>query len=420
MLTTRPRGTNDILPGEVEKWRYLESTFREICRRFGYREIRTPVFEHTELFQRGVGETTDIVQKEMYTFLDRGKRSITLRAEGTAPTVRAYLENHLDSEPQPVKLYYISSIFRYERPQAGRLRQHHQLGIEAIGSAHPAVDVEAMLVAMEFFGAVGLNGLTVRLNSIGCPECRSRYRERLVEYFSDAKGLCDDCIKRLHKNPLRVLDCKAPACQSVVRGSPVVLDYLCDDCHDHFDKVRMYLDRFEVAFDLDTRLVRGLDYYTRTVFEIVHGALGAQNSVCSGGRYDGLAEECGGKPTPGVGYGMGIERLLLALEGTGRTLPGRECPQCFVAVAGHEWIVEAMILARDIRQCGVSVEVDYMGKSLRSQMKHADRLGVSYTVIIGEEEARKKRALVREMASGTQVEVALSEVGRFIAEGVGA
>ncbi|MEW6082345.1 MAG: histidine--tRNA ligase [Bacillota bacterium] len=418
MLISRPRGTNDILPGDAGKWRHAEATFREVCRRYSYGEIRTPVFEHTELFQRGVGESTDIVQKEMYTFTDRGNRSITLKAEGTAPTVRAYLENKLHADPQPVKMFYICPIFRYERPQAGRLRQHHQLGVEAIGSAQPSVDVETIALAMDFFEMVGLRGLEVRLNSIGCPRCRSAYRERLVKYLSAKEGLCPDCSRRLVQNPLRVLDCKRPECRALVQDSPAMGDYLCDECSVHLAHVQEYLGGLQVPFDLDPHLVRGLDYYTRTVFEIVHGALGAQGSVCSGGRYDGLAQECGGPPTPGVGFGLGIERLIMALEGSGVSLPGQEEAQCFVAMAGDRGC-DAVTLVRDIRRHGIQAEMDHMDRSLKAQMRHAGRLGVRYTVIVGDEEAIKRRALVKEMASGQQEEVPFDKVGSFIAERIG-
>lgn len=375
MLTTAPRGTHDILPGEVEKWQHLETMIRFHCRLFGYGEIRLPLFEHTELFQRGVGETTDIVEKEMYTFTDRGGRSLTLRPEATASTVRAYLEHNLNGAPQPAKLYYIGPMFRYDRPQAGRYRQFSQFGVEAIGSADPTVDAEVILLALDLYAKLGLSDLTVQLNSIGCPKCRRQYRDTLVKYLSQQQNeLCDSCLGRLERNPLRVLDCKEDACRRVTKNAPEFSGFLCAECREHFELVKGCLERAGARYELNSNLVRGLDYYTKTVFEITWSGLGAQTALCGGGRYDGLVEECGGPPTPGVGFAMGLERLFLALDQAGIELPGKEAPDVFVAALTREDNATAFELLTWLRRAGISAEKDYLSRSLRAQLKHANRL----------------------------------------------
>lgn len=418
MLTSRPRGTADLLPGEVEKWQFLEGEFRSLCHDFGFGEVRTPVFEHTELFQRAVGESTDIVRKEMYTFNDRGGRSITLRPEGTAPTVRAYLQGKLYAEPQPTKLYYVCPVFRYERPQSGRLRQHHQFGVEMFGAAAPEADVEVIMVAWEFFRRLGLTGLSVHLNSIGCPMCRRAYRGALKDFFEPkVKDLCADCKERLELNPLRILDCKVKACQPYIREAPVISDYLCDDCRAHFEDVKSLLSRRKVEFVLDNRLVRGLDYYTRTVFEIRHPCLGAQNSICSGGRYDGLVEECGGDPAPGVGFGMGVERLVEALEIEGVALPGRRPVDVYIAISevgDREMKNRGLDLLYDLRQRRIPADMDYLGRSLKSQMKYADKMKAKYVIIFGREELATGKAVLRDMARGTEQRISLSDVPEIL------
>lgn len=418
MLTRAPRGTKDILPAEAARWHFLEEEIRELCRCYGFGEIRTPIFEHTELFERGVGETTDIVQKEMYTFRDRSNRSITLRPEGTASVVRAFIEHGLYSEPQPVKLFYLSlPIFRYEKPQAGRYRQHHQFGAEIFGSPEPAADAEVITLAWDLFSRLGVKDLRLLLNSIGCPACRPAYREALKDYFRQyLEGLCPDCTSRFERNPLRLLDCKQDGCHRVAEGAPPVLASNCPECSRHLSALLEILGKIGVPHEINHRIVRGLDYYTRTVFEFVHGGLGAQDTVCAGGRYDGLVEECGGKPTPGVGFGMGMERLLLLLEEEGFEFPPPPKPEAFVATAGPETRLEGRALVHQLRREGITAESDYLGRSLKSQMKHADRLGVRFVVILGQDELAGGFASVRDMIGGNQQLVRLDAVSAFLLE----
>lgn len=419
MLTTRPRGTADILPGQVEKWRYIEEVIAQICREYGYREIRTPVFEHTELFVRGVGEDTDIVEKEMYTFRDRGDRSITLRPEGTASAVRAYLENKLYAGPQPVKLYYTGPMFRYDRPQAGRLRQFHQFGVEIFGSYHPAVDAEVMAMAMDFYGRLGLNDLELHINSVGCPDCRPVVRKKLQEFFQPVLGdLCPNCRGRFKRNPLRILDCKSDRCAELSREAPTTVDFLCPDCEAHFAQVQQFLQNLGIPYFLNNRLVRGLDYYTRTAFEIMAPGIGAQSSVGGGGRYDGLIEACGGPPTPGIGYALGLERIILALEKRGLVPAAVFGPEVFVAVLGDRAAREGFALLAKLRRAGIAADMDYQGRSLKAQMKYAGKLGVRYTVIIGEEELRRGIVVLRDMESGSQREIPVAEILTYLARPV--
>lgn len=411
MLTTAPRGTRDILPEEVEKWQYLEDIIRAHCRLYGYGEIRLPLFEHTELFQRGVGETTDIVEKEMYTFFDRSGRSLTLRPEATASTVRAYLEHNLGAGPQPAKFYYLGPMFRYDRPQAGRYRQFHQFGVEAIGSADPTVDAEVIVLALDFYTKLGLTNLTVELNSIGCPTCRREYRRALTDYLKAHQSkLCASCLGRLERNPLRVLDCKEEKCRAVTQHAPGFREYLCSECAGHFEKVQESLKVVGISYTLNPSLVRGLDYYTRTVFEITWAGLGAQTALCGGGRYDGLVEECGGPPTPGVGFAMGLERLLLALEQAGIELPGKRRPEVFVATVLPDDDLAAFRLLTELRRAGIPSEKDYLKRSLKAQLKQANRLGVKETIIVGGDEAARGNVALRDMSSGTQEEVPADKV----------
>jgi histidyl-tRNA synthetase len=403
MLTTRPRGTNDIIPGEVEKWRWVENQFYRICAHYGYNEIRTPVFEHTELFQRGVGDTTDIVEKEMYTFMDRGGRSVTLRPENTAPAVRAYLENKLYAGPQPVKLFYSGPMFRYDRPQAGRFRQFHQVGAEVFGSADPAADSEVIAMTMDFYGRLGLKNLDLHINSVGCPECRPVQRRELKKYFQPHLDiLCRNCQDRFEKNPLRILDCKEQRCAEAGVNAPATIDCLCQDCTSHFEQVKKNLDLLNINYVIDRRLVRGLDYYTHTAFEIMATDIGAQSSIGGGGRYNGLIETCGGPPTPGVGYALGIERIILAMERQGVTMSTVSKPEVFVVTAGMEAADAAFKLLFSLRSAGISADKDYLGRSLKAQMKYAGKTGVRFVVIIGEEELERGSALVRDMSAGKQ------------------
>ncbi|MDI6893508.1 MAG: histidine--tRNA ligase [Bacillota bacterium] len=400
----RPRGTQDVLPGAVYVWEYVEHVIRQVCRCYHYLEVRTPIFEHTELFERTTGETTDIVEKQMYTFRDRGGRSLTLRPEGTAPVARAYLEAS-ERPLLPWKVFYLGPMFRHERPQAGRFRQFVQFGVEAFGADDPALDGEVIALARDLFERLGLEGLSVHLNSIGCPRCRPSYREALLSYFRGREGLCPDCTRRLEVNPLRLLDCKEPSCRALVREAPRPTDFLCPECRQHFATVQEFLGRMGIPFVLDPTLVRGLDYYTRTVFEIMHGALGAQSTVCAGGRYDGLVEQLGGDRTPGVGFAAGLERIITTLELEGRLPAPPAEVQVMVVYAGDAARPVALDLLYRLRGAGWQADIDYLGRSLRAQMKHASRLGAPLVAMVGEDEVASGEVTVRDMRSGDQVRV---------------
>jgi histidyl-tRNA synthetase len=404
-----PRGMQDILPDATGRWQWVEARMRDLAGRYGYREIRTPIVEHTEVFQRGVGAGTDIVDKEMYTFADRGGRSLTLRAEGTAPVVRAVLEHNLAATP-PVRVYYICPIFRYDRPQAGRYRQHTQFGAEVIGSAEPAADAEVLSLAVRLVETVGLREVDVRLSSVGDAVCRPHYEEVLRAYYAPRlPELCDDCRRRFDTAPMRLLDCKREHDREVAAGAPRILDYLCDPCRQHFAGVRAHLDAMGITYTVDPLIVRGLNYYTRTAFEAVSGGLGAQNAVFGGGRYDGLAEQMGGPATPGVGFGMGIERLLIVLEAGGAAAPAERGIDVFVATAGTG-SPQALAIADGLRAGGLGVMTDVMARALRSQMRQADRAGAAWVLLLGEDEVNRGVAILREMATGAQVEVPLERV----------
>lgn len=415
MLISRPRGTNDILPGQVDKWQYIESAIRQICREYGYAEIRTPIFEHTELFRRGVGETTDVVEKEMYTFWDKGETSITLRPEGTAATVRAFVENGLLGQSLPLKLYYLGPMFRYDRPQAGRYRQFHQFGVEVLGTRDPLVDAEVIAMAMDLYERLGLRHLDLQINSVGCPTCRQEHREALRSFLSPrVHELCDNCRQRLERNPMRILDCKGEKCQTVTVGAPATLHYLCKDCTEHFQMVRTALDDLGIHYWLNERLVRGLDYYTQTAFEITVAGIGAQSSIGGGGRYDGLVEEIGGPSTPGVGYALGLERVLLALEQQGVQLPGHQELDVFLVTLGEEARRPAFVLLHRLRSMGLSVNMDYLGRSLKAQMKQAGKAGARLVIIVGGEELERRGVSVRDMGESKQKEIPLSELEDFL------
>ena len=415
MLTKAPKGTKDILPQDVYQWHDIEDTIRDITRAFGYQEIRTPVFEHTELFERGVGDTTDIVQKEMYTFLDKGGRSITLKPEGTAGVARAYIEHKLYANPQPVKMFYITPCYRYERPQAGRLREFHQFGVEVFGAAQATVDVEIIALAMELFQQLGIEGLAVRINSIGCPRCRPNYHEVLKSYLSDhLDELCGTCKDRYEKNPLRVLDCKAEGCQPVIKEAPTMLDHLCEECSDHFEDTKRYLKASGFEYTIDPMIVRGLDYYTKTVFEIVSDSIGAQGTVCGGGRYDGLVEECGGPNVPGVGFGLGLERLLLVLESQNIAIPKPGVCDVFFATIGEQARVKAFELVQALRKKGVSSDMDHTGRSLKAQFKYADKLGARFVGTLGDQELTDGKLRLKEMAAGSEETVAFDEIFDYL------
>ncbi len=410
-----PRGTNDILPDAVGGWQYLERIVRETCERYGYREIRLPLFEHTEVFARGVGETTDIVEKEMYTFQDRSGRSLTLRPEGTAQVVRAFIEHKLYGKALPFKVYYIGPMFRYERPQKGRYRQFHQFGVEALGSASPLLDVEMIALPISLYRAAGLNEFEVHINSIGCHVCRPAYREKLTAYLSERRqALCPTCRERLERNPLRVLDCKNPGCREATEGAPKSHEHLCTECHDHFSTVRAGLDAVGIRYVLNPRLVRGLDYYSRTVFELIGLDLGAQDALGGGGRYDGLVEQCGGPPTPAVGFAVGMERLLLSLEARDALRSDGRAPQVYVAALGDAARSRALEIALAMRQAGLRTELDYEDRSLKAQMRTAQRSGAQYVVILGDDELAAGRAAVRKMATGEQSEVPLTGIVQWL------
>ncbi|MDY5053614.1 MAG: histidine--tRNA ligase [Anaerovibrio sp.] len=415
MLTNAPRGTKDILPDTVGDWNYVEGEIRELCRRFGYSEIRTPIFEHTELFQRGIGEGTDVVDKEMYTFTDRGERSITLRPENTASAVRAYLQNKLYAQSNLVKLFYIGSMFRYDRPQAGRMREFHQCGVEALGEANPAVDAEVILLAMNLLEGLGLKDLELSINSVGCPKCRSKYRTMLQDFFRDKlEDLCEDCRSRFERSPLRILDCKKDSDKPYMADAPKITDCLCEECAEHFAKLKELLTSAGISFTHDPRLVRGLDYYTKTAFEIKYPPLGAQSAVAGGGRYDGLIEEMGGNPTPAVGFATGLELLLLALESQNLLPEKNRSVDAYVVALGETAQAEGFKLLNSLRQQGLSAAMDFAGRSMKAQMKQANKLGAKYSVILGEDEISEGVVMLRSMEDSSQAKVPMNQVAEKI------
>lgn len=405
------KGTKDTLPSESYKLQYIERAALDTAKAYGFHEMRTPVFEYTELFDRSVGETTDVVQKEMYTFNDKGDRSITLRPEGTAGAVRAFLEHGLFNEPLPQKVCYLTSCYRYEKPQAGRLREFHQFGIECFGAASPISDAEIIALANSYFNFIGIEKLAVEINSIGCPECRKKYSEALKAYFEGRKGdLCETCLSRLERNPMRILDCKSPVCSEIASGAPVVLDYICDDCRDHFEKLKQYLEVLGISYTVNPQIVRGLDYYTRTVFEFVSLDEKTKGLVLGGGgRYDGLIEELGGASMPACGFAMGLERLLIAMEESG--IPFPEAPKCNLSIvsAGENALLKALSLSAELRSQGYSVNIDTVGRSIKAQMKYANKINSEFTVVIGDNELENGTAMLKCMEDGTQTEVSLDD-----------
>ena len=410
-----PKGTKDMLPEEAYKWHFVENTAREVAALYGFKEIRTPIFEHTELFLRGVGETTDIVTKEMYTFEDKGNRSITLKPEGTAGVVRSYIENALDQVVLPMKAYYISPIFRYERPQNGRLREHHQFGVEMFGADAPEADGEIISLANTLLRRLGLTSLKLYINSIGCPECRKKYNEALMNYIgSNLDKMCNQCKERFNKNPLRILDCKEEGCKAITANAPKVTDYLCEDCAAHFEGVKKNLELRGIEYEVNPQIVRGLDYYTRTVFEFVSTDIGAQGTVCGGGRYNGLVAQLGGKDTPAVGFGCGLERLLLVLENTNGLNAEKETPYLYIATMGEKAKEKAIELVEKLRANGVSAETDLMNKSVKAQMKYANKIGVKYVIVIGDAELESNKVEFKDMTDGSTKEVYLTEIEQWI------
>ncbi len=410
MIVSIPKGTKDILPSEVYRWHWLEESFRNCCARYGFTEIRTPIFEHTELFKRGVGDTTDIVQKEMYTFELAG-RSLTLKPEGTSPVVRSFVENKLYAEALPAKYYYDIPCFRYEKMQKGRQRQFHQFGIEIFGSQSMLADAEVIALAMDYLGSLGIDDLSLRINSIGCPDCRSEYKKVLQDYLRpNLDSLCETCKDRFERNPMRILDCKSPVCKEITKGAPRMMEYICGDCREAFEDLRKNLTALSIPYLIDTDIVRGLDYYTKTAFEIVSDKIGAQSTVCGGGRYDHLIEEIGGPPTPGVGFGMGIERLLLVLEAAGIRIPKPPGCDIFIAALGPEAKIQALKTVQSLRSSGFRVLMDVMDRNLKAQLKYADRMEAAYTLILGQDELDKGVITLRDMKRSSQHEVKIDEI----------
>lgn len=415
MLTNAPKGTKDLLPGQVHKWHYVEGKFADICRRYGFKEIRTPMFEHTEVFARGIGDTTDVVQKEMYTFNDHGNRSITLKPEGTSGAVRAFIEHKQYAEVQPTKYYYNTDCFRYEKPQSGRLRHFHQFGIEVFGTPNMMADAEVICLAHDFLTDLGITEIELRINSVGCPECRKKYREALKAYLlPHYEELCGTCKERFERNPMRIIDCKSEICQAIVKDAPRMIDYLCDDCRNAFEDLKSNLTAMGIDFTIDPNIVRGLDYYTKTAFEFVTTKIGAQGTVCGGGRYDHLVEELGGPPIPGVGFGLGIERLLLLMEANNAYFPEENRVDAFIAVMGDAAKAFGLKLARELRAKGITAEMDTLARNIKGQFKYADRLNARYTLVIGDNELEKGVVSLKDMTKSEQREIKIEDIYKEI------
>lgn len=411
-----PKGTKDVLPAEAYKWHFVENTARRIAALYGLKEIRTPVFEHTELFLRGVGDTTDIVNKEMYTFLDKGERSITLKPEGTAGVVRSFIENGGGGGVLPQKMYYITPVFRYERPQAGRLREHHQFGVEIFGGKGAETDAEVILLARDYIAALGVEGVELNLNSIGCKHCRPKFNEALREYLRPhLSEMCPTCNARFEKNPLRILDCKEEKCAAINAGAPRSVDFLCDECREHFEKLKAILDDCGVAYTLNPKLVRGLDYYSKTVFEFVSTSIGAQGTVLGGGRYDTLIENLGGPSVPAVGFGSGIERMLLVLENTGKTIPQEVPLGVYAAGLDEAGRRAAFLLVQELRQKGISADFDHAARSVKAQFKYAGKVGARFVVAIGSNELESGMYTIKDMAASTSESVAAADAAAYLA-----
>lgn len=416
LITNAPKGTKDILPEESYKWQYIEEKIREVCDLYNCNEIRVPSFEHTELFLRGVGDTTDIVNKEMYTFEDKGKRSITLKPEGTAGVARAFVQNSLFNNPLPLKMYYLNSpVFRYERPQAGRLREHHQFGVEMFGSDEATIDAEAISIAIDVFKKLEVGNLELNINSIGCDKCRPKYNEALLNYIgSSIDKMCNSCQDRYDKNPMRILDCKNPECKEIVAEAPTTLEYLCEDCSVHFEQLKNCLDAVKIEYKVNPQIVRGLDYYTRTVFEIITNSIGAQGTVCGGGRYNKLIEEIGGKPMPAAGFGMGMERLLMVMENDKVEIPEPKKVDIYLAATEEKSILKAMEIAKDLRSKGIKVEVSHVKKSLKAQMKYANKLSCPFVAILWDEDITGNTVNLKDMKKSTEEKVKIEDLYKEI------
>jgi len=414
-IAIAPKGTKDVLPDEAYKWIHIENRIRELTRYFGFNEVRTPVFEHTEIFERGVGNETDIVQKEMYTFNDKAGRSITLKPEGTAGVVRAYIEKGMHSWAQPVKMYYLTPVFRYEAPQSGRLREHHQFGVEVFGSKKASVDAEVICVAVALFRELGILGLKLNINSIGCEKCMPAYHNALKEYIeSHLSELCGVCKGRLERNPLRILDCKEAGCGSIADGAPKIIDFGCDECETHFNELQNYLKAQDIEFSLNPRIVRGLDYYTKTVFEFISTDLGAQSTVCGGGRYDNLVAACGGPSTSGVGFGMGLERLLMVLDSQNIDIPKPKGCFAYIAILNDVLRPQLFRLMNDLRLKGIPADMDHAGRGLKSQFKYADKIAAVWVCMMGDDEIARQQMKIRNMQDGEEIYVPVADVVDFI------
>ena len=406
----------DIFPKDALVWQMIEAKASEVAKRFGFGEIRTPTFEELSLFKRGVGEVTDVVQKEMYTFNDRENRTFALRPEGTASVVRAIIENGKASDPMPLRYYYLINCFRYEKPQAGRSREFFQFGTEMFGTKDPSADATVISLASTLIKELGIKDTHLHINSIGCPECRPKYREALVEYFKKNEDkLCDTCKERLKTNPLRVLDCKSPICSELAKDAPKTIDYLCKECSDHFESLKLFLDAQGVEFKVDSRIVRGLDYYTKTVFEFICDNIGAQSTICGGGRYDGLMEQLGGPSLPGIGFGMGLTRIILAMEASQASLPKEEFPLLYIAPMGKSAQAKALSIVSKLRDAGIYAECDICARSLKAQMKFADKIGARYTLIIGDSELESGKAQLKNMSESTQEEIVIDDICTLMA-----
>jgi len=411
MLTNAAKGTKDILPDQVYKWQFVEKAFDDICAKYGFKEVRTPAFEHTELFTRGVGDTTDIVEKQMYTFEDYAQRSITLKPEGTSPVCRAFVEHKQYAEVQPTKYYYHIPCFRYEKPQSGRLREFHQFGIEVFGTGDMMADAEVIALGKDFIDSLGIKDVELRINNIGCRTCRKSHRESLREFLKEKyDDLCDTCKGRYEKNPLRILDCKSEVCHKLTGGAPLMIDYLCGECQDSLEELKANLTAMEIDFIVDPGIVRGLDYYTKTAFEFVTTSIGAQGTICGGGRYDNLIEQLGGPPIPGVGFGLGIERLLLVMESNGIEIPKPDSADVFVAVMGEKAKKFGLSLTRKLRNQGIKAEMDLLARNLKGQFKYADRLDAKYTVVIGDNELAEGKVSLKKMATSEQKLISIDDI----------
>lgn len=410
IIAQKPKGTLDLLPASIHKWHTVEQIVKDYAQQFGFKEIRTPMFEDTSLYVRSAGDTSDVVTKEMYTVSSAGDATFTLRPEGTAGVVRAMLENGVMNEGFPQKVYYVIPCFRHDKPQAGRYRQFHQFGVEMFGSASPFADADIIMLAKSVLDGCGLENIELNLNSIGCAECRKEYHKALKEYFTARKDeLCQTCLERLDKNPMRLLDCKSPICSAIAKDAPVILDYLCDDCRAHFEMLKSILDSYGVSYKVNPKIVRGLDYYTRTVFEFISNDLGAQGTVCGGGRYDGLVKELGGQPTPALGFGMGLERLIMTMENTGKDFLDPKTPDIYFAPMGQKAQMRSAQLCMEIRDEGYSAEFDVIGRGLKPQMRYADKIGAKFVCVLGDNELETSSAKIKNMRTGKETPTSLED-----------